>query len=95
MVLSVGLGSYWIKCKLGFGRLGLQLSPFLEESLQFQPHTDCLWDLLLQEQLCYSLLSLYEFVQNGSGITQASPHRTGGKIYKVCPHQVRKAWSQQ
>ncbi|XP_010142931.1 PREDICTED: HMG domain-containing protein 3 [Buceros rhinoceros silvestris] len=41
-----------------------------------------------KEQLCYSLLALYEFVQNGSSVTQASAHHTGGKIYKVCPHQV-------
>ncbi|KAM6408779.1 HMG domain-containing protein 3 [Rhynochetos jubatus] len=41
-----------------------------------------------KDQLCYSLLALYEFVQNGMSITQASAHHTGGKIYKVCPHQV-------
>ncbi|XP_010160161.1 PREDICTED: HMG domain-containing protein 3 [Eurypyga helias] len=41
-----------------------------------------------KDQLCYSLLALYEFVQNGTSVTQASTHHTGGKIYKVCPHQV-------
>ncbi|KAM9373424.1 HMG domain-containing protein 3 [Phaethornis superciliosus] len=41
-----------------------------------------------KDQLCYSLLALYEFVQNGTTVTQTSAHHTGGKIYKVCPHQV-------
>ncbi|NXF03835.1 HMGX3 protein, partial [Smithornis capensis] len=41
-----------------------------------------------KDQLCYSLLALYEFVQNGTSITPPSAHHTGGKIYKVCPHQV-------
>lgn len=41
-----------------------------------------------KEQLCFSLLALYESVQNGARARQPSPHLTGGKIYKVCPHQV-------
>ncbi|XP_038627889.1 HMG domain-containing protein 3 isoform X2 [Tachyglossus aculeatus] len=41
-----------------------------------------------KEQLCYSLLALYESVQNGAGAKQPPAHLTGGKIYKVCPHQV-------
>ncbi|XP_072204598.1 HMG domain-containing protein 3 [Excalfactoria chinensis] len=41
-----------------------------------------------KDQLCYSLLALYDFVQNGTSIRQTSAHHTGGKIYKVCPHQV-------
>ncbi|XP_005988335.1 HMG domain-containing protein 3 [Latimeria chalumnae] len=44
-----------------------------------------------KEDLCYSLLALYETVQNGFGgvgASQPPPHQTGGKIYKVCPHQV-------
>ncbi|XP_043454077.1 HMG domain-containing protein 3 isoform X5 [Prionailurus bengalensis] len=41
-----------------------------------------------KEQLCFSLLALYESVQNGTRVRQPPPHLTGGKIYKVCPHQV-------
>ncbi|TRZ22058.1 hypothetical protein HGM15179_004962 [Zosterops borbonicus] len=41
-----------------------------------------------KDELCYSLLALYEFVQNGTSVTPPSAHHTGGKIYKVCPHQV-------
>ncbi|XP_033036449.1 HMG domain-containing protein 3 isoform X3 [Trachypithecus francoisi] len=41
-----------------------------------------------KDQLCFSLLALYESVQNGARAMQTPPHFTGGKIYKVCPHQV-------
>ncbi|XP_023371286.1 HMG domain-containing protein 3 isoform X2 [Otolemur garnettii] len=41
-----------------------------------------------KDQLCFSLLSLYESIQNGARARQPPPHFTGGKIYKVCPHQV-------
>ncbi|XP_073850675.1 HMG domain-containing protein 3 isoform X9 [Macaca fascicularis] len=41
-----------------------------------------------KDQLCFSLLALYESVQNGARAMQPPPHFTGGKIYKVCPHQV-------
>uniref|UniRef100_A0A8C2VHX9 HMG-box containing 3 n=1 Tax=Chinchilla lanigera TaxID=34839 RepID=A0A8C2VHX9_CHILA len=41
-----------------------------------------------RDQLCFSLLALYESVQNGARARQTPPHLTGGKIYKVCPHQV-------
>ncbi|XP_047634992.1 HMG domain-containing protein 3 isoform X2 [Phacochoerus africanus] len=41
-----------------------------------------------KDQLCLSLLALYESVQNGARPRQPPPHLTGGKIYKVCPHQV-------
>ncbi|ELK28302.1 HMG domain-containing protein 3 [Myotis davidii] len=41
-----------------------------------------------KDQLCFSLLALYESVQNGARTRQPPPHLTGGKIYKVCPHQV-------
>ncbi|XP_010342839.1 HMG domain-containing protein 3 isoform X2 [Saimiri boliviensis] len=41
-----------------------------------------------KDQLCFSLLALYESVQNGARAIQPPPHFTGGKIYKVCPHQV-------
>ncbi|XP_066129088.1 HMG domain-containing protein 3 isoform X2 [Saccopteryx bilineata] len=41
-----------------------------------------------KDQLCFSLLALYENVQNGARARQPPPHLTGGKIYKVCPHQV-------
>ncbi|XP_073211442.1 HMG domain-containing protein 3 isoform X3 [Lepidochelys kempii] len=42
----------------------------------------------VENQLCYSLLALYDFVQNGADAKQPPVHHTGGKIYKVCPHQV-------
>ncbi|XP_036605837.1 HMG domain-containing protein 3 isoform X2 [Trichosurus vulpecula] len=41
-----------------------------------------------KDQLCFSLLALYESIQNGGGARQPPSHLTGGKIYKVCPHQV-------
>ncbi|XP_066888184.1 HMG domain-containing protein 3 isoform X5 [Kogia breviceps] len=41
-----------------------------------------------KDQLCFSLLALYESVQNGARARQPPPHLTGGKIYKMCPHQV-------
>ncbi|XP_037364852.1 HMG domain-containing protein 3 isoform X4 [Talpa occidentalis] len=41
-----------------------------------------------KDQLCFSLLALYKSVQNGASARQPPPHFTGGKIYKVCPHQV-------
>ncbi|XP_016040781.1 HMG domain-containing protein 3 isoform X1 [Erinaceus europaeus] len=41
-----------------------------------------------KDQLCFSLLALYKSIQNGSRARQPPPHLTGGKIYKVCPHQV-------
>uniref|UniRef100_A0A8C0XG70 HMG box domain-containing protein n=1 Tax=Castor canadensis TaxID=51338 RepID=A0A8C0XG70_CASCN len=40
-----------------------------------------------RDQLCFSLLALYESVQNGARARQPPPHLTGGKLYKVCPHQ--------
>ncbi|XP_069892489.1 HMG domain-containing protein 3 isoform X4 [Dipodomys merriami] len=41
-----------------------------------------------RDQLCLSFLALYESVQNGARARQPPPHLTGGKIYKMCPHQV-------
>ncbi|KAG8504521.1 HMG domain-containing protein 3 [Galemys pyrenaicus] len=41
-----------------------------------------------KDQLCLSLLALYKSIQNGASARQPPPHLTGGKIYKVCPHQV-------
>uniref|UniRef100_A0A8C5QBA1 HMG-box containing 3 n=1 Tax=Leptobrachium leishanense TaxID=445787 RepID=A0A8C5QBA1_9ANUR len=41
-----------------------------------------------KDQMCYSVLALSEFVQNGTQTKQPPPHLTGGKLYKVCPHQV-------
>ncbi|XP_063303969.1 HMG domain-containing protein 3 [Pelobates fuscus] len=41
-----------------------------------------------KDQMCYSILALSEFVQNGTQTKQPPPHLTGGKLYKVCPHQV-------
>ncbi|KAM4748762.1 HMG domain-containing protein 3 [Rhinophrynus dorsalis] len=40
------------------------------------------------DEMCYALLALSEFVQNGTQIKQPPAHLTGGKVYKVCPHQV-------
>ncbi|NXL56440.1 HMGX3 protein, partial [Chordeiles acutipennis] len=69
------------------------INSYSEEELQsFLTQCAIPWEASdTKDQLCYSLLALYEFVQNGTSITQASTHHTGGKIYKVCPHQVRKA----
>ncbi|NXI51337.1 HMGX3 protein, partial [Chloroceryle aenea] len=70
-------------------RLELISSYSREELQSFLTQCDIPWEASdTKDQLCYSLLALYEFIQNGSSITQASPHHTGGKIYKVCPHQV-------
>ncbi|XP_053574625.1 HMG domain-containing protein 3 [Bombina bombina] len=41
-----------------------------------------------KDQMCYSLLTLSEFIQNGTQVKQPPSHLTGGKLYKVCPHQV-------
>ncbi|XP_073505881.1 HMG domain-containing protein 3 isoform X2 [Phyllobates terribilis] len=41
-----------------------------------------------KDSMCYSILALSEFVQNGTQIRQPPVHLTGGKLYKVCPHQV-------
>ncbi|XP_072256665.1 HMG domain-containing protein 3 isoform X2 [Pyxicephalus adspersus] len=41
-----------------------------------------------KDSMCYSILALSEFVQNGTQIKQPPAHLTGGKVYKICPHQV-------
>ncbi|XP_069825228.1 HMG domain-containing protein 3 [Dendropsophus ebraccatus] len=41
-----------------------------------------------KDNMCYSILALSEFVQNGTQTKQPPAHLTGGKLYKVCPHQV-------
>ncbi|XP_068134528.1 HMG domain-containing protein 3 isoform X2 [Hyperolius riggenbachi] len=41
-----------------------------------------------KDNMCYSILALSEFVQNGTRVKQPPPHVTGGKVYKICPHQV-------
>ncbi|XP_072001703.1 HMG domain-containing protein 3 isoform X2 [Engystomops pustulosus] len=41
-----------------------------------------------KDNMCYSILALSEFVQNGTQTKQPPPQLTGGKLYKVCPHQV-------
>ncbi|XP_051487387.1 HMG domain-containing protein 3 isoform X3 [Apus apus] len=66
------------------------ISSYSEEELQsFLTQCSIPWEASdTKDQLCYSLLALYEFVQNGTSVTQTSAHHTGGKIYKVCPHQV-------
>ncbi|KAM9289361.1 HMG domain-containing protein 3 isoform 2-T2 [Morus bassanus] len=66
------------------------ISSYSKEELQsFLTQCGIPWEASdTKDQLCYSLLALYEFVQNGTSVTQASAHYTGGKIYKVCPHQV-------
>ncbi|NXG59400.1 HMGX3 protein, partial [Hemiprocne comata] len=67
-----------------------QISSYSEEELQsFLTQCSIPWEASdTKDQLCYSLLALYEFVHNGTSVTQISAHHTGGKIYKVCPHQV-------
>ncbi|MGH0118681.1 UNVERIFIED_CONTAM: hypothetical protein FKN15_027764 [Acipenser sinensis] len=40
-----------------------------------------------QEQMRVSLLALYAYIQNGTA-KEHPPDLTGGKLYKVCPHQV-------
>ncbi|NWR84922.1 HMGX3 protein, partial [Furnarius figulus] len=66
------------------------INSYSEEELQsFLTQCGVPWEASnTKDQLCYSLLALYEFVQNGTSITPPSAHHTGGKIYKVCPHQV-------
>ncbi|NXP25066.1 HMGX3 protein, partial [Scytalopus superciliaris] len=66
------------------------INTYSEEELQsFLTQCGVPWEASnTKDQLCYSLLALYEFIQNGTRITPPSVHHTGGKIYKVCPHQV-------
>ncbi|NXK32451.1 HMGX3 protein, partial [Piprites chloris] len=66
------------------------MNTYSEEELQsFLTQCGIPWEASnTKDQLCYSLLALYEFVQNGTSITPPSAHHTGGKIYKMCPHQV-------
>ncbi|NXC32889.1 HMGX3 protein, partial [Campylorhamphus procurvoides] len=66
------------------------INSYSEEELQsFLTQCGVPWEASnTKDQLCYSLLALYEFVQNGTSIIPPSAHHTGGKIYKVCPHQV-------
>ncbi|XP_065590820.1 HMG domain-containing protein 3 isoform X2 [Cyrtonyx montezumae] len=66
------------------------ISSYSEEELRsFLTQCSIPWEASdTKDQLCYSLLALYDFVQNGTSIRQTSAHHTGGKIYKVCPHQV-------
>ncbi|NWW77323.1 HMGX3 protein, partial [Climacteris rufus] len=66
------------------------INSYSEEELQsFLTQCGIPWEAShTKDQLCYSLLALFEFVQNGTSITPPSAHHTGGKIYKVCPHQV-------
>ncbi|XP_042307821.1 HMG domain-containing protein 3 [Sceloporus undulatus] len=67
-----------------------QIGSYSEEELQnFLTQCSIPWEAgESKEQLCLSLLALYDFVQNGTQIKQPPAHFTGGKIYKVCPHQV-------
>ncbi|XP_051019337.1 HMG domain-containing protein 3 isoform X2 [Acomys russatus] len=61
---------------------GEELQYFLEQcGIPFGPEDS-------RDQLCFSLLALYESVQNGARARPPPTHFTGGKIYKVCPHQV-------
>uniref|UniRef100_G1N564 HMG box domain-containing protein n=1 Tax=Meleagris gallopavo TaxID=9103 RepID=G1N564_MELGA len=66
------------------------ISSYSEEELRsFLTQCSIPWEPSdTKDQLCYSLLALYDFVQNGTSIRQTSAYHTGGKIYKVCPHQV-------
>ncbi|XP_067423221.1 HMG domain-containing protein 3 isoform X2 [Emydura macquarii macquarii] len=67
-----------------------QINSYSEEELQhFLTRCSIPWGAAdTKDQLCYSLLALYDFVQNGTDAKQPPVHHTGGKIYKVCPHQV-------
>ncbi|XP_061473340.1 HMG domain-containing protein 3 isoform X2 [Rhineura floridana] len=67
-----------------------QIGSYSEEELQnFLTQCSISWEAgESKEQLCLSLLALYDFVQNGTQISQPPAHFTGGKICKVCPHQV-------
>ncbi|XP_048715709.2 HMG domain-containing protein 3 isoform X4 [Caretta caretta] len=67
-----------------------QINSYSEEELQyFLTQCSIPWGAEdTKNQLCYSLLALYDFVQNGADAKQPPVHHTGGKIYKVCPHQV-------
>ncbi|EMP24691.1 HMG domain-containing protein 3 [Chelonia mydas] len=66
-----------------------QINSYSEEELQyFLTQCSIPWGAAdTKDQLCYSLLALYDFVQNGADAKQPPVHHTGGKIYKVCPHQ--------
>ncbi|CAN2387384.1 HMG box domain containing 3 [Pristimantis euphronides] len=47
------------------------------------------WDVTNpKDNMCYSILALSEFVQNGTQTKQPPAYLTGGKLYKVCLHQV-------
>ncbi|XP_060621411.2 HMG domain-containing protein 3 [Anolis sagrei] len=67
-----------------------QIGSYSEEELQnFLTQCSIPWEAgESKEQLCLPLLALYDFVQNGTQVKQPSADFTGGKIYKVCPHQV-------
>uniref|UniRef100_G1KRJ9 HMG-box containing 3 n=1 Tax=Anolis carolinensis TaxID=28377 RepID=G1KRJ9_ANOCA len=67
-----------------------QIGSYSEEELQnFLTQCSIPWEAgESKEQLCLSLLALYDFVQNGTQVRQLPADFTGGKIYKVCPHQV-------
>nr|XP_034961539.1 HMG domain-containing protein 3 isoform X1 [Zootoca vivipara] len=67
-----------------------QIGSYSEEELQnFLTQCSVPWEAEdSKEQLCLSLLALYDFVQNGTQVSQPPAHFTGGKVYKVCPHQV-------
>uniref|UniRef100_A0A8D0L8S4 HMG-box containing 3 n=1 Tax=Sphenodon punctatus TaxID=8508 RepID=A0A8D0L8S4_SPHPU len=67
-----------------------QIGCYSEEELQnFLTQCSVPWEVSdTKEQLCYSLLALCDLVQNGTSSKQPPAQLTGGKIYKVCPHQV-------
>ncbi|XP_006275433.1 HMG domain-containing protein 3 isoform X1 [Alligator mississippiensis] len=67
-----------------------QIGSYNEEQLRdFLTQCGVPWEAAdTKDQLCYSLLALYDFVLNGTSAKQVSAQHTGGKIYKVCPHQV-------
>ncbi|KAM9311544.1 HMG domain-containing protein 3 [Gastrophryne carolinensis] len=47
------------------------------------------WEITdTKDNMSYSILALSEFIQNGTQVKQPPSHLTGGKLYKVCPHQV-------
>ncbi|KAJ1128313.1 hypothetical protein NDU88_006692 [Pleurodeles waltl] len=67
-----------------------QIDSYGEKDLQhFLTLCDIPWTLnTSKDELINSLVALHAFVQNGSGAKQPPLNFTGGKVYKICPHQV-------
>ncbi|XP_078509698.1 HMG domain-containing protein 3 isoform X1 [Lissotriton helveticus] len=67
-----------------------QIDSYGEKDLQhFLTLCEIPWTLnTSKDKLISSLEALHAFVQNGSGAKQPPQDFTGGKVYKICPHQV-------